>query len=115
MLDLALTNKVLDRAGDILDRQPARTRYESREHVRRERVHSESGGVPLWRWASTGRQIHASVVDDRLHLSDRDDLIGDASGLGGAAQIANDDDLGRSSSEITEHRALTRTRVQTTW
>src|SRR3954464_8337212 len=52
-------------------------------------------------------------MDDRVHWSDRVDLVGDASGLSRAAKIA-DDHTSRLRSEILDggRGALTRSRVQ---
>jgi hypothetical protein len=51
-------------------------------------------------------------VDDRVHAADRVDLVGDASSLDGAAQVANDEAF-RVRSQIGDgRRAFTIARVQ---
>src|SRR6476620_11126918 len=52
------------------------------------------------------------VVDNRIHASNRIDVVRYASSLNGAAQVANDHPVGPCRQIIDGRRALTRARMQ---
>ena len=69
--------------------QPSGTVDQRCEHVRRKGVDRKGAGRALGRRAAASLRVDARVVDDCIHAPDRVDLIRDAPGFGGAAEIAD--------------------------
>jgi hypothetical protein len=73
------------------EHQTMGTFHQRREDIRRERVDRERGGVAFGRRAALLYGVDARVVDDRVHVPEGIDLIGNAACFGGTAKIAHHD------------------------
>ena len=69
--------------------------------------------MAFWCRAAAPLRVDAGVVDDRVHAPDRVDLVGDASGLHGATEIA-DDNSGSTRGEVGDVAARSADRACST-
>ena len=83
--------------------EPLRAADQSSEHVGRQGVHRESLRVTFGGCGAGRLKEDAGIVDNSVHPADLVHLTGEVSGLGCAAEVADDDSRG-ARGEVAERR-----------